>query len=39
MLLSLKGYSVSAIQERLAEEDVKISKVSLFALCKKFRAW
>ena len=37
MLLSLKGYSVSAIQERLAEEDVKISMVSLFALCKKFR--
>ena len=36
MLLSLKGHSVSVIQKRLAE-DVKISKVSLYALCKKFR--
>ena len=31
------GYPVSVIQERLLQEGVSISKVSLFALIKKFK--
>ena len=35
-LMKQNGYPVTTIQKRLLEEDVQVSKVSLFALIKKF---
>lgn len=36
ILMKQNGYSVTVIQKRLVEEGVQVSKVSLFALIKKF---
>ena len=38
ILLWKNGYPVTVIQDRLFQEGVKVSKVSLFALIKKFKS-